>query len=84
MLSQKINLPAHIWPRLNMAWALFFLLMGLLNVYVIYHFDTNAWVNFKLFGTLGITVLFIILQALYMAHYMPGDKIPILKKKKNN
>lgn len=70
MLSDKITLATSIWKRLNMAWALFFLLLGFLNVYVIYHFDTNAWVNFKLFGTLGITLVFIILQALYMSRHM--------------
>ncbi len=70
MLSDKITLTVKIWKRLNLSWAVFFILMGFLNVYVVYHFDTNAWVNFKLFGTLGITVVFIILQALYMAHYM--------------
>ncbi len=81
MLGQKITLPSRIWPRLNIAWALFFLFLGVLNAYVIYHFDTNAWVNFKLFGTLGITVVFIIFQAIYMAHYMPSDKITSFKKK---
>lgn len=74
MLSDKITLSVKIWKRLNLSWAIFFILMGFLNLYVVYHFDTNAWVNFKLFGTLGITILFIIIQALYMARYMENKK----------
>ena len=70
MLSDKINLATRIWKRLNMSWAIFFILLGFLNLYVVYHFDTNVWVNFKLFGTLGITLVFIIAQALYMTKHM--------------
>ncbi len=70
MLSEKINLSVIIWKRLNISWAIFFVFMGFLNLYVIYHFDTNAWVNFKLFGTLSLTLVFIIVQALYMSKHM--------------
>lgn len=70
MLSDKISLATVIWKRLNLSWAIFFILLGFLNLYVVYHFDTNAWVNFKLFGTLGITLIFIIAQALYMTRHM--------------
>lgn len=70
MLSDKIALKTKIWKHLNLSWAIFFIFLGFLNLYVVYHFDTNAWVNFKLFGTLGITVVFMLLQALYMARHM--------------
>lgn len=70
MLSDKISLASKIWQRLNVAWAIFFTLLGLLNIYVIYHFDTDVWVNFKLFGTLGIMLAFIIAQAVYMARHI--------------
>ena len=70
MLSDKINLAVKIWRRLNASWAIFFIFLGCLNLYVVYHYDTNAWVNFKLFGALGITLVFIIIQALYMTHHM--------------
>jgi len=66
-LSDKITLPTRVWKQLNMAWAIFFIFMGFLNIYVVYHYDTNAWVNFKLFGTLGLTLVFVIGQAFYMA-----------------
>ncbi len=74
MLSNKINLSTRIWRRLNMSWAIFFALLGFLNLYVVYHFDTNVWVNFKLFGTLGIMLVFIIAQAFYMTRHMEQQK----------
>ena len=74
MLGDKIILPRHVWGNLNIAWSVFFIFLGGLNVYVIYHYDTNAWVNFKLFGTLGLTLLFTVLQAFYMAKYIQDDK----------
>lgn len=76
MLGDKISLPDKVWPRLNMSWAIFFFVLGILNVYVVYHYDTNAWVNFKLFGTLGLMLVFIIVQSLYIARYMkkPSNK----------
>lgn len=74
MLGDKINLPKPVWQRLNIAWALFFIFLGGLNIYVVYHYDTNAWVNFKLFGTLGLTLIFTIGQAFYMARHMKADQ----------
>lgn len=70
MLKDKITLPTEIWTRLNMSWAIFFVVLGGLNLYVVYHYDTNAWVNFKLFGTLGLMLLFIIVQATYIAKHL--------------
>lgn len=73
MLGDKVTLPPIVWNRLNAAWAIFFVLMGFLNIYVVYHYDTNAWVNFKLFGTLGLTLLFIIAQACYMVRFIKSE-----------
>lgn len=77
LLEANIQLPSHIWQKLNLSWVLFFTVMGFLNLYVIYHFDTNTWVHFKLFGTLGLTLVFIILQGLYMAKH---HKTALLEK----
>lgn len=66
MLKEKIELPSKIWSRLNLSWTLFFLLLGILNLVVVYHYDTNTWVNFKLFGTLGLMLVFILGQAFYI------------------
>lgn len=70
LLDTQITLPVLIWRHLNLSWALFFSIMGIVNVYVIYHFSTNAWVNFKLFGSLGMTIIFLIAQAIYMSRYL--------------
>ena len=67
MLGKQIDLPATHWLRLNLAWVLFFAFCGLLNIYVMRNFDTETWVNFKLFGLLGLTILFIIAQTLYVS-----------------
>ena len=73
MLGDKIKLPDRIWARLNMMWAVFFFLLGFINLYVVYHYNTSTWVNFKLFGTLGLTLVFVIIQAIYMSRYMEAD-----------
>lgn len=69
LLEQNITLPLKVWHQLNLSWSLFFLVMGIINLYVVYHFDTSTWVNFKLFGTLGLTLIFIVLQGLYMTKH---------------
>lgn len=75
MMAQHIQLPEFVWFRLNVAWILFFVLSGLLNLYVAFSFDEATWVNFKLFGMLGLTIVFIILQSLYLArHAIEVDK----------
>lgn len=65
-----------IWARLNWMWVGFFIVTGLLNIYVAYHFDTDTWVNFKLFGMLGLTIVFIIGQSLYLSRYLVEDETP--------
>lgn len=75
LLGDKIAVPEKIWDQLNIAWSLFFIFLGLLNVYVIYHYSMSAWVNFKLFGTLGLTLLFVIGQAIYMSRHIQQESI---------
>ena len=70
LMENNISLPEKIWRRLSHAWSLFFLLMGILNLYVANYYDTNTWVNFKLFGGAGLTLLFVMLQALYLAKHV--------------
>ncbi len=73
LLHQKIKLKDAIWKRLNVIWAAFFLIMGFVNLYVAYAFTTKVWVYFKVFGTLGLTILFIFIQALYLAKHIQED-----------
>ncbi len=74
MMEASIELPQKIWGRLSSAWALFFIATGFLNLYVAYNFDTDTWVNFKMFGMLGLTFLFIIAQALFIGRYIKEPK----------
>ena len=71
MLSAQIELPAFVWWRLNLAWVIFFLTIGGVNLYVAYHYEESVWVNFKLFGMLGLTIVFVLLQSLYLSRHMP-------------
>lgn len=70
LMQKSVDLPTKIWGKLNVSWIIFWFLMGCLNLYIIYHFDTDVWVNFKLFGGIGITTLFIILQAIYINRHI--------------
>lgn len=74
MLGAQIRVPAGIWRRLNLLWAAFFIVLGSINVYVIYHYDTAAWVNFKVWWSTGATLVFVIAQALYMSRHVQVQK----------
>ena len=62
--------PNIVWIKLNLAWTLFFTLLGLVNLWVAYNYSTDVWVNFKLYGVMGSLLLFSIAQAFYLARYM--------------
>lgn len=66
LAGQPIELPARTWSRLNAAWVVFFLICGAANLFVAFTFET-LWVDFKVFGTLGMTLLFLLGQGLYVA-----------------
>lgn len=70
MMEASVELPQKIWGRLNAAWSLFFISMGFLNLYIAYNFDTDTWVNFKMFGMIGLTFVFIIGQGFFLSRYM--------------
>lgn len=70
LMEKQISLPDMVWHRLNHSWAGFFGVMGLLNLFVAYSFSTAAWVNFKMFGGMGLMFAFIIAQSLLLSKYM--------------
>ena len=86
VLGQQMQLPALIWTRLNLAWAGFFALMGAINLWVAFYVpvawnlspqDANdIWVNFKLFGGMGLMIVFVILQAIYLSRHIQEDEQP--------
>ena len=74
LMEERIELPQKIWTHLNNIWGVFFLILGAINLFVAYKFSTNIWVDFKLFGMLGITVVFVIGQAIFLVHHINHKK----------
>ena len=78
MMNEHIDLPTKVWQRLNLSWVLFFFVSGAANLYVAFYYNVDApagarmdtWVNFKLFGLMGLTIGFIILQTLYLSRHI--------------
>ena len=70
MLSEQVQLPDPVWDRLNWSWVAFFAFMGALNLYVAYNYPTDLWVNFKLFGGMGLMLLFVVAQAFFLARHV--------------
>jgi intracellular septation protein len=75
LIGSELQLPLPVWQRLNFAWIAFFAFMGLANIYVAYSFSTDAWVNFKLFGGIGLMLAFTVAQGVYISrHIKPEDE----------
>jgi intracellular septation protein len=70
MLGTQLSLPDLVWKKLSIVWAIFFIVMAILNLWVAYHFSTKEWVYFKVIGCLVLTVLFLIAQSFYIAPYL--------------
>jgi intracellular septation protein len=70
MMQSQLELPDPVWARLNQMWALFFTAMGLANAWIANTYDTDTWVNFKLFGTLGLMLVFVLAQGVYLSRHM--------------
>lgn len=69
LMGAQMELPEPTWNTLNWAWAGFFATMGVLNLWVAFTFDTDTWVNFKLFGGMGLMLLFVLAQALFLSKH---------------
>jgi intracellular septation protein len=73
LMGAQMDLPDSIWRLVNFSWMVFFTVMGFLNLWVAFNFPTATWVNFKLFGGLGLMMLFVLIQAVYLnKHIKPG------------
>jgi len=68
----EIYLSDSAWRHLNLMWVAFFLLLGVANLVVFRNFDEDTWVNFKLFGMLGLTLVFVVLQGMWIASRTQG------------
>ncbi|MDR1012460.1 MAG: septation protein A [Coxiellaceae bacterium] len=74
LMKNKITLPKTVLYRLNLSWMTFFIIMGGINLYVAYNFNTSVWINFKLFGTIGATLVFCILQSFYITKFLKSSR----------
>ena len=77
LMGAQMTLPDPAWRVINWSWAGFFAVMGVVNLWVAYAFDTNTWVNFKLFGGLGLMAVFVIAQAVYLSRYMKSEDVKV-------
>lgn len=80
LMGTQMELPDIAWSRLNASWGVFFAFMGLANLVVAFNFTTDAWVNFKLFGSLGLMLVFVIAQSMMLTRYL--DKSDLEKENK--
>ena len=69
LMEKHLTLPMPVWIKLNTLWACFFGFLSILNFWVASNFSTDFWVNFKLFGMLGLTITFTLIQAIWLSKY---------------
>jgi intracellular septation protein len=74
MMGEQLDLPATLWTKLNLSWVGFFIVMGVVNLYVAFTYSTDAWVNFKLFGSTAMMFAFILAQGYVLSKYIDDKK----------
>ena len=77
VMEKNFTAPDYIWRPLNMSWVIFFLLLGAVNLYVAFNFSEQTWVNFKMFGILGLSFLFAIGQSLFLAKHISVENTEV-------
>jgi intracellular septation protein len=73
-LLKDISLPAHVWTAVTWSWIAFFAAMAIANWYVAFHFTTDTWVNFKVWGGIGLFLVFALGQGLWLARHMTEER----------
>ncbi|MDO8717859.1 MAG: septation protein A [Polaromonas sp.] len=76
LMGAQMVLPDAVWRTVNFSWVAFFTLMGFLNLWVAFNFSTSTWVNFKLFGGLGLMLVFVLVQAAFLNKHIKTDTAP--------
>jgi intracellular septation protein len=76
LLAEQMKLPESVWNKVNWSWIGFFVFMGFANLAVAFAFNlsTDDWVNFKLFGGMGLMFVFVIIQGLILSKYIEEEK----------
>jgi intracellular septation protein len=77
MMGNAAELASHQWTRLNLMWVAFFILVGGVNLYVAYNFPQDFWVKFKLFGLLGMTLAFVVVQSIWLTLAMKKNEVAV-------
>lgn len=70
MLGEQMQLPEPVWTRVNASWIGFFIFMGAANLFIAHNFSTDIWVDFKLFGGMGLLLAFVIIQGFVLSRYI--------------
>ncbi len=70
LMGSQLNLPDPIWRTLMFSWAGFFVVMGVINLWIAYNFDTDTWVSYKLFGGMGLMLVFVLAQAVFLSRHI--------------
>ncbi|MEO6897706.1 MAG: septation protein A [Caldimonas sp.] len=73
LVGAQLELPREVWRKLNFAWIAFFVLMGVLNLYVAHNYSTSTWATFKVFGLTGLMLVFMVAQGFYISRYLKDD-----------
>ena len=76
LMGAQMTLPDTIWRTVNFSWVAFFAVMGFINLWVAFNFSTSTWVNFKLFGGMGLMLVFVLAQALLLNKHIKPDTTP--------
>jgi intracellular septation protein len=74
LLGSAVSMPEQAWATLTLRWVVFFLVLAGLNEYVWRTMSEATWVNFKVFGLMGLTMLFAFANAPFMARHLADDK----------
>lgn len=80
MMQANISMPDTAWNKLSLSWVLFFVLTGIINLIVANLYSFDIWVDFKLFGILGLTVLFVVFQGIFLSRYMKEDEMAAINQ----
>jgi len=73
LMGAQMSLPDTVWRKVNFSWVAFFAAMGFINLWVAFNFSTSTWVNFKLFGGMGLMLVFILAQAFFLNKHIKPD-----------
>jgi intracellular septation protein len=68
-MGEAMQVAPEIWRRMNLVWVAFFVVLGALNLYVVANFSMETWVNFKVFGIMGLTLVFALAQGVYLMRF---------------